>query len=324
MPLEIVRNDITKMQVDAIVNAANQNLQIGGGVCGAIFHEAGAKELQKACNHIGHCQTGEAVITDAFRLDAQYIIHAVGPVWKGGSNGEKDLLTACYNNSLKLALSHGCESVAFPLISSGIYGYPKEQALQVAISTISSFLLNHEMLVYIVVYDKKAFKLSEKLFRSIEEFIDEHYVEEMDISFGRIRREVYELEDSMVLQSSQDLQEIIEHLDESFSERLLRFIDEKGMTDVSVYKNANIDRRLFSKIRNNKDYTPLKKTVVAFAISLRLNLEETNSLLEKAGYTLSRSHKFDVIIEYFIQQENYNIFEINEALFSFDQALLGA
>ena len=324
MPLEIVRNDITKMQVDAIVNAANRNLQMGGGVCGAIFHQAGDQELQKACNHIGHCPTGEAVITDAFRLNAQYIIHAVGPVWKGGANGEKDLLTACYNNSLNLALTHGCESIAFPLISSGIYGYPKEQALQVAISTISSFLMQHEMLVYIVVFDKKAFQLSEKLFKSIEEYIDEHYVKEMDISFGRNRIEAYELEDSMVLQSSQDLQEMIERMDESFSERLLRLIDEKGMTDVSVYKNANIDRRLFSKIRNNKDYTPLKKTAVAFAISLRLNLEETNSLLEKAGYTLSRSHKFDVIIEYFIQQENYNIFEINEALFSFDQALLGA
>lgn len=324
MPLEIVRNDITKMQVDAIVNAANRNLQMGGGVCGAIFRQAGAQELQKACNHIGHCPTGEAVITDAFRLNAQYIIHAVGPVWKGGANGEKDLLTACYNNSLNLALTHGCESIAFPLISSGIYGYPKEQALQVAISTISSFLMQHEMLVYIVVFDKKAFQLSEKLFKSIEEYIDEHYVEEMDTSFSRNRIEAYELEDSMVLQSSQDLQEMIERMDESFSERLLRLIDEKGMTDVSVYKNANIDRRLFSKIRNNKDYTPLKKTAVAFAISLRLNLEETNSLLEKAGYTLSRSHKFDVIIEYFIQQENYNIFEINEALFSFDQALLGA
>ncbi|MER2260518.1 MAG: macro domain-containing protein [Psychrobacillus sp.] len=324
MPLEIVRNDITKMRVNAIVNAANRNLQMGGGVCGAIFHQAGAQELQKACNHIGHCRTGEAVITDAFRLNAQYIIHAVGPVWNGGSNGERELLTSCYNHSLNLALTHGCESIAFPLISSGIYGYPKEQALQVAISTISSFLMQHEMLVYIVVFDKKAFQLSEKLFKSIEEYIDEHYVKEMDISFGRNRIEAYELEDSMVLQSSQDLQEMIERMDESFSERLLRLIDEKGMTDVSVYKNANIDRRLFSKIRNNKDYTPLKKTAVAFAISLQLNLEETNSLLEKAGYTLSRSHKFDVIIEYFIQQENYNIFEINEALFSFDQALLGA
>ena len=324
MPLEIVRNDITKMQVDAIVNAANRDLQRGGGVCGAIFQGAGSSELQEACNRIGNCPTGEAVVTDAYQLSAKYIIHTVGPVWRGGSHKEEEQLKDCYKNSLNLALSHGCETVAFPLISSGIYGYPKEQALQVAISTISSFLLNHEMLVYIVVYDKKAFKLSEKLFRSIEEFIDEHYVEEMDISFGRNRREAYELEESMVLQSSQDLREIIEHMDESFSERLLRLIDEKGMTDVEVYKRSNMDRRLFSKIRNNKDYTPLKKTVVAFAIGLQLTLQETNELLEKAGYTLSRSHKFDVIIEYFIQQHNYNIFEINEALFSFDQPLLGA
>lgn len=326
MPLEIVRNDITKMQVDAIVNAANQELRMGGGVCGAIFRAAGSTELQKACNSLGNCHTGEAVITDGFQLDAKYIIHAVGPVWRGGSNREEELLGACYKNSLNLALSHGCESVAFPLISSGIYGYPKEQALQIAISTISSFLMNHEMLVYIVVFDKKAFQLSEKLFKSIEEFIDEHYVEEIGLDYGRNRREEYLLEARMEEVQSSDiiLEDLVNHLNESFSEMLLRLIEEKGLTDVAVYKNANIDRRLFSKIKNNKDYTPLKKTAVAFAISLRLNLEETNGLLEKAGYTLSRSHKFDVIIEYFIQQENYNIFEINEALFSFDQALLGA
>lgn len=326
MPLEIVRNDITKMQVDAIVNAANQELRMGGGVCGAIFQAAGSTELQQACNSLGNCQTGEAVITDAFKLDAKYIIHAVGPVWRNGSDKEEELLTACYNNSLNLALSHGCESIAFPLISSGIYGYPKEQALQVAISTISSFLMNHEMLVYIVVFDKKAFQLSEKLFKSIEEYIDEHYIEEMNLDYGKNRREEYLLEARMTEIQSSDilLKDIVDHLDESFSEMLLRLIDERDLTDVAVYKSANIDRRLFSKIRNNKDYTPLKKTVVAFSIALRLNLEETNSLLEKAGYTLSRSHKFDVIIEYFIRQENYNIFEINEALFSFDQVLLGA
>ncbi|MEK3973430.1 macro domain-containing protein [Psychrobacillus sp. FSL K6-1267] len=324
MPLEIVRNDITKMHVDAIVNAANRDLQMGGGVCGAIFQAAGSTRLQEACNNLGSCPTGEVVMTEAFQLKAKYIIHTVGPVWEGGSNKEEELLKACYKNSLDLASSYGCESIAFPLISSGIYGYPKEQALQVAISTISSFLMKHEMLVYIVVFDKKAFKLSEKLFRSIEEFIDEHYVDEMDLSFGRNRRERYLQEDLMEVQSNQTLEEMVEHMDKSFSETLLCYIDAKGMSDVAVYKRANIDRRLFSKIRNNKDYTPLKKTVVAFAIALQLDLKETNELLGKAGYTLSRSHKFDVIIEYFIQQENYNIFEINEALFSFDQVILGA
>ena len=331
MPLEIVRNDITKMQVDVIINAANTALQMGGGVCGAIFSAAGAEQLQTACNEIGECTVGQAVITDGFQLQAKHIIHTVGPVWRGGTHNEEVLLTACYENSLALAASHDCQSIAFPLIASGIYGYPKEQALQIAISTISSFLLKHEMIVYLVVYDKQAFGLSEKLFTSIHEYIDEHYVEEHDVQFLRNRQELHEVLESQIImeeaplkRKKRRLEEVLNHLDESFSERLLRLIDEKGMTDVETYKKANIDRRLFSKIRSSVDYTPLKKTVIAFAIALELNLDQTKDLLSKAGYTLSHSNKFDLIIEYFIEDENFNIHEINEALFAFDQVLLGA
>ncbi|MFK9095068.1 macro domain-containing protein [Bacillus salipaludis] len=333
MPLEIVRHDITKMKVDAIVNAANTALKIGGGVCGAIFRAAGANELQEACNQIGPCKVGEAVITDGFKLDAKYIIHTPGPIWQGGSNQEATLLKASYYNSLELAKYHECESIAFPLISTGIYGYPKEEALQIAVSTISSFLLNSDMLVYLVVFDKKSFGISKKLFTSIHQYIDEHYVEEVGSTFNRTRENRYimeQLRDVEILQ--QDLYEevnssleiMLNQLDDSFSERLLRLIDEKEMTDVETYKRANIDRRLFSKIRNGVDYTPQKKTAIAFAIALNLNLVETSELLSTAGYTLSRSSKFDVIIEFFIQQANYNIHEINEALFAFDQPLLGA
>jgi len=331
MPLEIVRHDITKMKVDAIVNAANTALKMGGGVCGAIFREAGANELQEACDQIGGCKVGEAVLTDGFKLDAKYIIHTPGPVWQDGSYQEATLLKGSYYNSLELANNHQCESIAFPLISTGIYGYPKEEALHIAISTISSFLLNHDMHVYLVVFDKKSFGLSTKLFSTIHQYIDEHYVEEVESTFNRrareeqyVMREVEILKQDIYEEVNHSLVNLLDQLDESFSEQMLRLIDEKGMTDVETYKRANIDRRLFSKIRNAVDYTPTKKTAIAFAIALRLNLEETDELLTTAGYTLSRSSKFDVIIEFFIQQASYNIHEINEALFAFDQPLLGA
>lgn len=331
MPLEIVRQDLTKMKVDAIVNAANPALKMGGGVCGAIFRAAGASDLQAACDQIGGCKTGEAVITDGFQLAANYIIHTPGPVWQGGTNHEAALLKASYVNSLELAKNHQCESIAFPLISAGIYGFPKEKALQIAVSAISSFLINHDILVYLVVFDKGSFKLSKKLFTSIYEYIDEHYVDEAEITFSRNRQEPYLIEQPMEVYQENIFKEVdyslvdlLDQLDESFSKRLIRFIDEKGMSDVETYKRANLDRRLFSKIRNEEDYTPKKKTAVAFAIALQLSLEETNELLEAAGYTLSHSSKFDVIIEFFIQQANYDIHKINEALFAFDQPLLGA
>lgn len=333
MPLEIVRNDLTKMKVDAIVNAANTGLQMGGGVCGAIFRAAGASELQNACDQIGGCKVGEAVITDGFKLDAKYIIHTPGPIWRGGANQEADSLKASYSNSLELAKQYQCESIAFPLISTGIYGYPKEEALQIAISTINTFLLQHDLLVYLVVFDKNSFGISKKLFQSIEEYIDENYVDEEGLVFNRNRQDPYMLEslrevevfEQEIYQEAElSLVSLLDHLEESFSERLLRLIDEKGMTDVETYKRANIDRRLFSKIRTGVDYTPKKKTAVALAIALQLDYEETMELLGAAGYTLSNSSKFDVIIQYFIHQANYNIHKINEALFAFDQPLLGA
>lgn len=333
MPLEIVRNDLTKMKVDAIVNAANTGLQMGGGVCGAIFRAAGVGELQAACDQIGGCQVGEAVITDGFNLDAKYIIHTPGPIWQGGTNQEDNLLKNSYFNSLELAKKYQCESIAFPLISTGIYGYPKEEALQIAISTISSYLLQHDLFVYLVVFDKSSFGISKKLFQTIEEYIDENYVDEVGLTFNRNRLEPYVLEEmreeeplehEIFKEAGYSLVNLLDQLDESFSERLLRFIDEKGLTDVETYKRANLDRRLFSKIRTSVDYSPKKKTAVALAIALQLDFEETLELLSAAGYTLSQSSKFDVIIQYFIHQANYNIHQINEVLFSFDQPLLGA
>jgi len=329
MPLKLVRNDITRMKVDAVVNAANTALRMGGGVCGAIFSAAGAKELQAECDKIGGCEVGEAVITKGYNLPAKYIIHTVGPIWQGGHANEAQLLHNCYINSLTLALKHNCQSIAFPLISSGIYGYPKDQALQVAVSAISKFLLTNEANVYLVLFDKNAVTLSEKLFAAITKYIDDHYVEERLLKERRRGIEHFDIQestcqDNILFSSRRSLEDVLDQLEESFSEMLLRLIDEKGLTDVETYKRANIDRKLFSKIRSNKEYHPSKATALALAIALKLNLDETLDLLSKAGYTLSPSSKFDVIIQYFIEEGNYNIFEINEALFYFEQATLGS
>jgi len=331
MPLKFVRNDITKMKVDAIVNAANAGLQMGGGVCGAIFEAAGPRELQADCNHIGSCAVGDAVITQGYRLPAKFVIHAVGPIWQGGGNREEELLRSCYFRALTLAAEHNLNSIAFPLISSGIYGYPKDEALRVAVTAISEFLMKYELEVYLVLFDKKAFVLSQKLVESIDQYIDDHYVDERALKErGRVLSE-YDVtvmesfnQPTAAVSKEMTLEERLERLDESFSEMLLRLIDEKGMTDVEAYKKANIDRRLFSKIRSQPEYSPSKATAIAFSISLRLNLGETRELLSKAGYTLSRSSRFDLIISYFIEMEIYDIFKINEVLFAYDQALLGA
>ena len=333
MPLNIVRNDITKMNVDVIVNAANEKLLGGGGVDGCI-HRAAGPELLAECRTIGGCKTGDAKVTKGYNLPCKYIIHTVGPVWKGGSNHEKALLESCYKTSLELAVAQQCETVAFPLISSGIYGYPKDQALKVAIDVISDFLFSHDLTVYIVVFDKKAYTISEKLFSEIVEYIDDNYADEHSDHSRRIysnrledccAKEIrFDGEMLMQMDIGGNLDDILKQLDESFSEMLLRKIDESGMTDSECYKKANIDRKLFSKIRSDKEYRPSKPTVLAFAIALNLSLEETQDMLMKAGFALSHSNKFDVIIEYFIVNKNYNIHEINEALFAFDQSLLGA
>jgi O-acetyl-ADP-ribose deacetylase (regulator of RNase III) len=337
MPLEIVRNDITKMKVDAIVNAANTSLLGGGGVDGSI-HRAAGKELLEECKTLGGCETGGAKITKGYKLPCKYIIHAVGPRWRDGQHGERDKLISCYKTSLELAKANGCESIAFPLISSGIFGYPKDQALKVAIDTISEFLFENDMTVYIVIFDRKAYQISEKLFSDIEEYIDDNYVDEhTDSKYERKRRKQLMSEDAdfecverleampmAAMTTKPCLDDLVGQIDESFSQMLLRKIDEKGISDSECYKKANIDRKLFSKIRSDVNYKPSKPTALAFAIALELPISETKDMLMKAGFALSHSSKFDIIIEYFIQTGNYNVFEINEALFAFDQSLLGA
>lgn len=360
MPLQIIRNNITMIHCDAIVNAANNSLLGGGGVDGAI-HRAAGRELLEECITLGGCKTGQAKITGAYKLPCKYVIHTVGPIWKGGNYNEKELLESCYRESLMLAKVHKCETVAFPLISSGVYGYPKAEALKVAVDIISTFLLENaadsDMTVYIVIFDKASYQIGEKLFLDIQSYIDDRYVEKhTDVNYEQMRQAqcsqvlpsiqksqnttflaaaappTYEkkmrsvsmpFEQQSQYKPTASLDEMINRIDESFSQMLLRKIDERGMTDAECYKKANIDRKLFSKIRSDINYKPSKPTAIAFAIALNLSLDETKDMLMKAGYALSHSNKFDIIIEYFIANKNYNIFEINEALFAFDQNLLG-
>lgn len=342
MPFQIIRNDITKVTADAIVNAANSSLLGGGGVDGAI-HRAAGPELLFECRLLGGCKTGEAKITKGYNLPCKYIIHTVGPVWRGGENGEERLLYSCYEKSLRLAKAHACETVAFPLISSGIYGYPRDKALQTAVSAISDFLLENDMDVTLVVFDKDTLVISETLFHNISKYIDDNYAEQHG---KEISGRKYSAKNTFATDHKRNLPPTFngaafgvpvpaalaaapsradfDNLDESFSQALLRIIEEKGLTDPQVYKKANIDRRLFSKIRGDADYKPKKQTAVAFAIALELDLGETEALLQKAGYALSNSIKFDVIVKYFIENRMYDIYEINETLFAFDQSLIGA
>ena len=375
MPFEIVRNDITNMQVDAIVNTANPKPVIGYGVDAGIHQKAGPKLLE-ARRKIGSIPVGDAAITPGFDLDAKYVIHAVGPVWLDGSHREEKLLRSCYERSLKLAKRYRCRSVAFPLMSAGNHGFPKPLALQIAMNAISEFLMDNEMQVYLVVFSRDAFQLSEKLFQSVSSFIDENYIleknlqqyglgdkcavrgvqQEMILREQMRRRQAEETacaEESVCLDAAPcapmaaqpepappkasakgfslpfskarpSLAELLAETDAGFSETLLKLIDRTGKKDSEIYTKANLSRQHFSKIRNNPGYQPTKPTAIALALALELDLEQTRDLIGRAGYALTNSSKFDVIIMYFIRERNYNLFDINAALFEFDQSLLGA
>ena len=344
MPLQIIRQDITKMQVDAIVNTTNEEMVGYSGVDLAV-HQGAGPLLELECAKLAPLGLGTAKITKGYNLDAKYIIHTSGPIWQGGLVGESIILKSCYLESLKLAVKHGCNSVAFPLISSGVYGYPKDQVLKFAVQVITEFLFEHELMVYLCVFDRKSYEFSQKLFAEINEFIDDDYVEEHDEDYldeyeicespkcdmsVRYSLSVDEYDKSikpcapLTSAANKSLDEYMRDMDKSFAYKLFDLIDERGMTDVECYKKANVDKKTFSKIKCNPDtYRPSKQTAVAFAIALKLNLDETQDLLASAGLTLSRSFTFDKIIRYFIQKEVYDIFEINEALFEFDQMLLG-
>ena len=357
MPFEIVRNDIVNMQVDAIVNTANPKPIIGYGVDAGVHKKAGP-QLLTAREQVGRIDVGEVALTPGFGLDARFVIHAVGPIWQDGKHGEEQLLRQCYDKALLVAKNNGCESIAFPLLSAGNHGFPKPLALQIAINAFSSFLMEHEMQIYLVVFSRNAFELSEKLFQSVESYIDENYIldktldeygienkrDVKEAELEQIRRELSlqrRLRRKAELQSEMDsctsiaigsapsaplgnLDDLLKKADTGFTETLLALIDKTGKKDSEIYKKANIDRKLFSKIRNNMDYKPTKVTALAFAIALELTLDETKDFISRAGFAFSPSSKFDIIVEFFISQQNYDVFELNEVLFYYDQPLIGA
>ena len=355
MPFEIVRNDITRMRVDAIVNAANNSLLGGGGVDGAI-HRAAGPQLLEECRALGGCKTGEAKLTRGYRLPCKYVIHTVGPIWRGGSEGERALLAACYRNALAIARQQGCDSVAFPLISAGAYGYPKDQALQVAAEEIERFLQDEDMMIYLVAYTRDAIVPDVRLFDEIAAYIDDVYVREQR-DYGREARRSQYLRDGaprgvpdpgslfrrphrednarnetvfseanverLTALQSEPAENAQARADETFSEMLVRVLNEKGMADSACTAKANVDRRLFGKIRNNAGYAPAKQTALAFAVALELSLDESRELLVKAGYSLSHGDKRDIVVEYCLMTGRYNVTEINEILFKLDLQPLG-
>ena len=346
MPFLMIRNDITKVTADAIVNPANRNLLQGSGTSRAIYQAAGEQELTASCEAIGRCDLGRAVCTPAFGLPATYIFHAVCPAWHGGGFGEAEQLAGAYHSALELAAEYHCESVAFPLLSSGNYGYPKEQAFRIAVDTITQYVMEHDLTVYLVLYDRHSLAVSRKLFALVEEYIDDHYVAQNDESyqFDRRRRESVErrrwrLEEeatpmletaaappppATTPMAARSLEHLMDNLGESFTTRLLRLIDERGLKDSTVYKQSNISRQHFSKIQCNRDYNPKKKTVLAFAVGLHLSEDETIDLLKSAGYAFSDGSKQDWIVRYCLEHKIYNINQVNTLLFQWDQEQLGA
>lgn len=362
MPFQIIRNDITRVKADAIVNTANPHARVGGGTDSAVYKAAGWEMLLEERKKIGDIPVGEVAVTPAFSLPAKYIIHTVGPAWVDGRHGEYDHLASCYRKSLLIAEQLECESIAFPLISTGTYGFPKGRALQIALRTISEHLQRSEMEVILVVFDRKAYELSSELTDHVRQYIDDNYVSlkeadyyhrdyrpgeyintvertESPSMFRRRRRrkqdtgpmrpagmDLYEIFPSESLQApkpKENLDDIIRHPGEGFQECLFRLIDERKMEDPEVYRRANISRKLFSKIRCNSGYTPGKKTVLALAVALELNLDQTTDLLSRAGLAFSPGNIFDLIVKYCIENRTYDIYEINALLFEYDQPLLG-
>ncbi len=340
LPFKIIRNDITKVKADAIVNTANPEPIYASGTDAAIYMAAGADDLLAERRKIGRIAPGEVAVTDAFQLPAKYIIHTVGPAWVDGSHGEYDVLRSCYRKSLLIADQLGCESIAFPLIATGVYGFPKDQALEIALEIIREHLKDSDLNVVLVVFGRSSYQIAAGLTEQIEEYIDENYVSERaeeeyggpigTLSGERYRRRL--LAESMTLdaepeyapqQKKASLEDVLNNLGESFQARLLRMIDERGMTDPEVYKRANVDRKLFSKIRCNENYIPKKKTIVALAIALRLNLDDTRDLLASAGLMLTNNSKSDVIVSFCIENGIYDIYEVNALLFQFQQPILG-
>lgn len=329
MPFTIVRENIVSLRTDAVVNPTIPSLTEEDGVNAEIYAAAG-RRLAAACGRIGHCEVGRSVLTPGYSLPAKYIIHTVGPVWDGGNGA--GTLEAAYRSALELAWKKGCGSVAIPLLSVGGYGCPAEVSLEIALRVIRTFLKNHDLMVMLSLPKWSGPVLRRERLCAVRSYVDKHFRVIAPAAFAApgvnpapsaaAGVALPPLAKSAVPGRRRTLADALRNLDESFSRMLLRLIDEKGYTDAEVYKRANMDRKLFSKLRKDS-YVPSKSTVLALTVALRLNLDEARDLLARAGYALSPSCKSDVIVEFFISEGIYDFFEINEALFAFGEKPLG-
>ena len=377
MPFQILRNDITKVKADAIVNTANPKVAIGNGVDTAIYNAAGRERLFAERKKIGIIERGDVAITPAFDLNAKYIIHAVGCWWEGGDQGEAELLRKCYDKSLALAAEKKCKSIAFPVMATGCYGFPPEVGMEIAVDAFTGFLEEHDMEIFLVVFDKGAVKVSGELGEEVRSFIDDEYVtcafddeyaekglpeglyddseslesfsEEPDVdTVGSLpdtswhsdlaRRRAEEISNREICaaplhngmlyegtlskkkkkaQKTDSLDDVLKDIyTDSFEKHLRQLINKKGLKNSEVYAAANINKQYFSKLLNGK-VKPSKEKVLALAVGLHLNMDETIDFLGLAGYALSPISQTDAVVRYFIEHENYNVIKIDMVLFDY-------
>jgi O-acetyl-ADP-ribose deacetylase (regulator of RNase III) len=324
MPFQIVRNDITKMNTEAIVNTANDLVSVGTGCDYAVYMAAGYDDLLKYREEkIGFVPEGNAFITPGFALQAKYIIHAVSPFYNGGNEGEEEKLRSCYRKSLQLAKENDIKSISFPLISTGGFGYPKEEGMRIAVDEINAFLLHNEMDIYLVVFDTKATMLGKRIYPGLEAYIDHNYVqykneEEYGVTYLNLESPIVQknLEEFEAVfdfeeQHERKLEERMQHMSDTFSQYLMYLIRDKNMENAEVWKRAIVDKKVFSKIKNNPDYHPQKLTALCLCVGAKLNLDESKDLLARAGYALSPCDKTDIIFSYFIENKIYDMIELD-------------
>lgn len=321
MPFLIVRNDITKMSVDAVVNTTQRTVGFGPGVDADIYKAAGKDALLNKRSEIGVIEPGSAAITPGFKLAAKYIIHTVATSYKGGNEGEEECIRNCYKSVFKVAEENNVGSLAIPLLASGNLGFPKGIAIRIALSEIESYLKTSDITVYLVVYDAKSYSISEELYGDIDSYINDNYIEEKKKSFLRMDFIPAPRQERMAARS---LDDVIKNLDKTFMELVFTFADEKGLSDVEVQKRANLDRKAFSKLKCGTTKNPSKQTALALSIALCLSLDETKDLLSRAGFALSPCCRQDLIVQYFIERQAYDIYAVNMALFEHGEQLLGS
>ena len=316
VPFSIIRNDITKVKADAIVNTANPEVEIGGGVDAAIYKAAGKEQLLEARGRIGRLSPGEVGMTPAFNLDAKYIIHASGPLWRGGQMNEEQLLRQCYDRSLELAVENGCQSIAFPVLATGTYAFPKELGIQIAIDSFTKFLEKNELEITLVVFGSESVSISGKLVDEVSSFIDDRYV--LEAFAEEYEKELFSDKPvGSVSCKEESLDDVLKNIyTDSFEKHLQKLINKKRLKNSDVYASANISKQYFSKLLKGQ-VKPSKEKMLALAVGLQLNLDETIDFLKIAGYALSPISQTDAVVEYFIEHEDYSVIKIDIVLFDY-------